>query len=982
MGFINDLFRKSAVLAVFVGSMYCSAVEWVSVPKPVEPMRTKVLLNASRDYNAVGGLPARKLFDYGTRDPHIFNAPDGYYYMVATAASNSLPEPFVSDPKSNFWIINDGIPLWRSKDLENWETAGYVWKFDQEESWVNAYYDREGEQSRAIWAPEITYFKGTYWITYSHNWGKTGILKSLSGKAEGPYAEIQPEKPISDDIDTCLFKDDDDQIYLLEGGYNVGLMKGDMSGLAEPLKKMDFRPSPPWGEGINMQKIDGRYVWTNAGNTMYDWDGNEVRSYDCFSATSDSIYGPYKNRYRAIPFAGHNNLFQDHDGNWYSSLFHASPGFPWDFTPGIVAVEIDDDGILSYKRNYPMPEWKYTFEEPRGNWGGRSFDDSGWKIGEGGFGNKEIEQIGALTCVGTEWDGEMVWMRKQFMLVEKAVSPMLFIRHTGHVEVMINGKEVYKSDAKLQDYITVMLPVDSVRRGSNIIAISAGESDWLNYVDAGIVDKQEFVIQPSAEESQVVWKYTNDNPSGDWFKVGFDASGWNEGKSGFGTFAGSASKFGTRWDSSDIWLRRTFELEKKPVGDVQLKIFFDDSVEVYLNGSEIYSGKMFLVDYKLERLSEDALSKFRVGENVLAVHCRQDDGGQYIDAGLIGVGKSEEEKGVRERTFTYQNPLPFEYEAMGGIRKELRDPCIIREGDTYYLVFTVWPFANREEDRLGMANQGGSPGIKLYSSKDLKNWKFENWLVKADELPEDCEYKNRFWAPEIHKIGGRFYIIFTADNWIKKEYNQAGTWGSAGYAFVGVADKITGPYENITYIDGGACDSSLFEDVDGKTYALIPAYDVFVQEIDLTKIDQGEVKLVGERKLAVKCKNDDIGLDAEADYQEGPWMIEQDGLYVLLYAGPYREKMNDKGRQGYWAGIAYSDNVMGPWKKDPRGQIFHGGHMVMFRGPDERNWFSYRWESSNKHRGLLCVEPFSIDKNGYLQISGPSDYPVTVAIPE
>lgn len=116
------------------------------------------------------------------------------------------------------------------------------------------------------------------------------------------------------------------------------------------------------------------------------------------------------------------------------------------------------------------------------------------------------------------------------------------------------------------------------------------------------------------------------------------------------------------------------------------------------------------------------------------------------------------------QALTYTNPLPFEYDALGKTRRELRDPCIIREGNTYYLVFTVWPFSNREEKRLSLPNQGGSPGIKLYSSMDLKEWKFENWLVKADELPKGCPYRNRFWAPEIHKIGGRFYLIFTADN--------------------------------------------------------------------------------------------------------------------------------------------------------------------------------------------------------------------------
>jgi hypothetical protein len=328
---------------------------------------------------------------------------------------------------------------------------------------------------------------------------------------------------------------------------------------------------------------------------------------------------------------------------------------------------------------------------------------------------------------------------------------------------------------------------------------------------------------------------------------------------------------------------------------------------------------------------------------------------------------------AKEKVFCYVNPLPFTYESVGQQHKEVRDPCIIHEGDTYYLVFTMWPFAGRQEGHLNQPNQGGSPGIRMYSSKDLKNWKEEGWLVKSDELPEDSPYKNRFWAPEIHKICGRFYLIFTADNWIKEEYNPAGTWGTAGYAFVGVADKITGPYRNITYIDGGACDTSLFEDTNGRTYAVIPAYNVYVQQIDLSRIDEGRVNLVGPRILVVQCENDDIGLKDKPDYLEGPWMFHQEGRYFLAYAGPYREATNPPERQGYWSGIAYADNIMGPWKKDPRGQVFYGGHMAVFNGPDDRFWFSYRWEMTNKHRGLLCVDPITIDAKGLIQTSGPTD---------
>jgi xylan 1,4-beta-xylosidase len=319
-------------------------------------------------------------------------------------------------------------------------------------------------------------------------------------------------------------------------------------------------------------------------------------------------------------------------------------------------------------------------------------------------------------------------------------------------------------------------------------------------------------------------------------------------------------------------------------------------------------------------------------------------------------------------TFQWSNPIHFQG---GTARDEVRDPCIIREGDTYYLVFTMFPFRGRDEKHLGDADQGSSPGIKLLSSTDLKTWREDGWMVKSSQLPEDCPYKHRFWAPEIHKMGGKFYLVFTADNWIKNEYNPAGRWGTAGYAFVGVADRITGPYEHITYIDGGACDTSLFEDTDGKTYAVIPAGDIFLQPIDLSGLPQGKVKLLGKRQRIVTADNADIAMPARPDYLEGPWLLRIAGRYCVLFAGPW-QKAKFPDHAGYWAGAAWADSLAGPWRKDPRGQVFLGGHLAVFPGPDGRNWFSYRGEKLPKTRGFLCIDPFDVAADGAIQCHGPS----------
>lgn len=70
-------------------------------------------------------------------------------------------------------------------------------------------------------------------------------------------------------------------------------------------------------------------------------------------------------------------------------------------------------------------------------------------------------------------------------------------------------------------------------------------------------------------------------------------------------------------------------------------------------------------------------------------------------------------------------------------RSEIRDPCIIREGDTLHLVFTLWPFRNRDERFLHEQDPGGSPGIALHASRDPKACRFGTWLVKSSGLPDD-----------------------------------------------------------------------------------------------------------------------------------------------------------------------------------------------------------------------------------------------------
>ena len=114
--------------------------------------------------------------------------------------------------------------------------------------------------------------------------------------------------------------------------------------------------------------------------------------------------------------------------------------------------------------------------------------------------------------------------------------------------------------------------------------------------------------------------------------------------------------------------------------------------------------------------------------------------------------------------FEWQNPIHFD-EAAGIYGDRLRDPHLIRVGDSYYLTHTMTPCSGPEEYDPYKRREGSGPGVRLYSTKDFKTWKAETWIVNADALPADCPYRNQCWAPEVNAIGGKFYAVFFAGNW-------------------------------------------------------------------------------------------------------------------------------------------------------------------------------------------------------------------------
>jgi hypothetical protein len=103
---------------------------------------------------------------------------------------------------------------------------------------------------------------------------------------------------------------------------------------------------------------------------------------------------------------------------------------------------------------------------------------------------------------------------------------------------------------------------------------------------------------------------------------------------------GTAGALRTEWKGSDIWLRREFTMPEGVFANLELDCFHDEDAEIFLNGVAAARVTGFTTDYERIPISAEARASLKPGRNLIAIHCHQTGGGQYIDAGLVEVQES------------------------------------------------------------------------------------------------------------------------------------------------------------------------------------------------------------------------------------------------------------------------------------------------------------------------------------------------------
>ena len=294
----------------------------------------------------------KPLFNAQIRDTQICRGHDGHYYLTGSTGAD-------------IWHFNDGVELWMSSDLRQWDYLGLVFSIEKDGTWERSW-KMHHKPTRAIWAPELHYVSeqqkdGTvrknYFITTSMPPGGRGLLRSTTFLPEGPYENaLGGDTHWPGNIDGSLFEDEDGTVYYLYGGGMIARMKPDMSGMAEePRFPVLLEPdtvashhAPSCSkrracndighEGATMFKRNGLYYLTAA-------DAYEGR-YSSMVAISENIYGPYRMRHEAVPCGGGTGYFQDHEGQWWCCFFGNDAQAPFREMPAIVRVNFRDDGTV------------------------------------------------------------------------------------------------------------------------------------------------------------------------------------------------------------------------------------------------------------------------------------------------------------------------------------------------------------------------------------------------------------------------------------------------------------------------------------------------------------------------------------------------------------------------------------------------------------------------------------------------------------
>ena len=225
-----------------------------------------------------------------------------------SSLAESCPDPSVihgQAPGDNYWYMyctnerfHDGgyvhlLPISKSLDLVNWAYVGDV--FSRNPPWTAG--------DNLLWAPDIQYFNGKYYLYYSvanTTMGGAAIYVVTSDSPTGPWTPILkpvvepepvPNRGMRSTIDSFVLQDGN-QRYIFYGSFNGGISVRLLSadGLSsDKSTEVQVAQSDRY-EGAYVVKHDGYfYLMVSAGGCC----AGQLSGYGVYVARSQNPLGPY-----------------------------------------------------------------------------------------------------------------------------------------------------------------------------------------------------------------------------------------------------------------------------------------------------------------------------------------------------------------------------------------------------------------------------------------------------------------------------------------------------------------------------------------------------------------------------------------------------------------------------------------------------------------------------------------------------------------
>ncbi|KAL8287094.1 hypothetical protein RQP46_004100 [Phenoliferia psychrophenolica] len=226
----------------------------------------------------------------GVHDPSIVKTPEGGYLLFGSGG-------WGMENKTN---VGNGIPTWSSLDRITWTLLGAA--FETPPADTDHY---TGATSASLWAPDVTYISGEYYMYYSASASGSQISAILLATSRTGLPGTWEDKGVvvaTDDGDDWNAIDPhlivaDNAWYLSAGSYWSGI------------KLLDLNPSTGFLDGsvvtslakrtVNNGAEEGSFIYFNAPYyylfTSWDncCDGSPTPSYNMRVTRSKEIKGPY-----------------------------------------------------------------------------------------------------------------------------------------------------------------------------------------------------------------------------------------------------------------------------------------------------------------------------------------------------------------------------------------------------------------------------------------------------------------------------------------------------------------------------------------------------------------------------------------------------------------------------------------------------------------------------------------------------------------